>query len=232
VHSPTPSPVLDLHDYQTAVREEFAKLKETSTFVDLQARKIPLDGQFGHLLPVCRLNARDNETIRLLAKWRDENSFAFPTRFPVTIEGTAHWVHTKILAVPDRLLFLIVDGSETPVGQIGFVNALNEQMEMEVENVVRGEKHVSPGIMGWAIHALLAWADETFSPRGYWLRVLRDNEHAICFYRKMGFCEERLIPLRRHKEGDHLAYLPLDDADLAEPDKYFVRMIFMRMGGN
>ena len=35
--------------------------------------------------------------IELLAKWRDENQFAFPTRFEVTRKGTESWLYNNVI---------------------------------------------------------------------------------------------------------------------------------------
>ena len=77
-----------LETYRAAVRDEFAFLKAATTLEDLVARSIPLGDGAGMLVPVCELHAGDERLIEQLARWREESSFAFPTQFPVTREGT------------------------------------------------------------------------------------------------------------------------------------------------
>jgi perosamine synthetase len=124
------------------------------------------------------------------------------------------------------MLFLILDKHGVCLGHLGFANAINDQLEMEVDNVVRGVKNTQPGIMSSAMKALLKWAEETIWPGSIFLRVLSENQHAIDFYHKLGFKDDRLLPLRCHKRSDGTYYLPVNEGDQATPDKYFLRMVY------
>lgn len=212
--------------YQQSIRQEFAFLKETTRLDDLYAKSIPLDDGMGFLVPVCMLHLTDATLIATLAKWREENAFAFPSQFPVTVEGTASWLRFKLLEVEDRLLFIVQDQHGTPVGHLGFANALNASSEMEVDNVIRGLKTGSPGIMRRAMKALLNWCEECILPETVSLRVFSDNAHAVSFYQDLGFIDDQLQPLRRHESGDSIQYDPLPSDDIAPPDKEFLRMVY------
>lgn len=212
--------------YQNAVRNNFRFLKDTTRLDDLLAKGIPLRNNLGTLVPICQLHADDEELIETLAKWREENAFAYPTQFPVTVDGTRMWLQKKLLEVEDRLLFLILSRHGKAIGHLGYANALNDQCEMEIDNVIRGVKEGQKGIMTAAMQTILDWAEEQFGPRRIFLRVVEDNVHAVEFYRKLGFTDETRIPLRRHAEGVRVSFDPLVEGDNAPADKVFLKMAY------
>lgn len=210
--------------YQEAVRRSFGFLKRTARLADAYAKAVPLRGQEGYLLPVADLHLEDATLIRKLAAWREASAFAFPTQFPVTVEGTARWMQERLLAVEDRMLFLVLDRFGEPVGHLGFANCLNAACEMEIDNVVRGVGGVAPGIMRAAMETLLEWARVTIGPAGFFLRVFADNDHAVGFYRELGFVDDARTPLRRKVSGATVAYVPVEAGDAGAPDRMFLRM--------
>lgn len=184
-------------------------------------RALPLSDERECLLPICRFHTEDEGLLLTLATWREASADAFPTQFAVTLDGTRSWLADRVLAVPDRLLFLVLDRLGTPVGHIGIANAANERAEVEIDNVVRGLAEPT-GIMSRALQALLGWIDDAIAPDAVFLRVFADNQHAISFYERNGFLATGEMPLRRHEEGGAVAYRPLTDD--AEPDRVFLRM--------
>jgi perosamine synthetase len=210
-----------LEAYRAAVRDEFAFMKSAATLEELVARAIPLRDGAGMLVPVCELHAGDDLLIGMLGRWREESSFAFPTRFPVTHAGTATWLRRAVLDVPDRILFLVQDRFGHVVGHLGFASADSPDRSLEVDNVVRGEKAAQPGVMGAALERLLAWGEECLRPARIHLRVFADNEHAIGFYRRLGFRDGARTPLRREVDGETVRYVP---AGGARADRWFLEM--------
>lgn len=190
--------------YRRAVEKEFAFLKGTEAIEHLHARSLPLPDGAGLLVPVCELHADDEQTIALLARWRDANQLAFPTRFEVTDEGTRTWLRRTLLDVPDRILFLVADRHGHPIGHLGFAHCLARDGVLEIDNVVRGEP-AAPGLMGVALDELCEWAEDMFLPEAIVLRVLDDNEHALAFYRRHGWVEVGSEPA-----ADGLRYLVLE----------------------
>ena len=168
--------------YDRAIRKEFAFLKSTDSIAHLHAHSVVIGDGDALLVPVCELHADDEQLIGTLSAWRRENHFAFPTQFPVTDEGTKRWLRTAVLGVADRLLFLVCDRHGRPVGHLGYANALAGDRQMEIDNVVRGDKGVQPGLMSAALDALVAWGQEMFGPQEIHLRVFSDNERAVSFY--------------------------------------------------
>ena len=212
--------------FRDAVRNSFAFLKGTDRLDDMLAKSVALADDAGYLVPVCELHSDDGPLIERLAQWREASSFAFPTQFPVTVDGTRTWLRERLLDVEDRLLFLILDRHGRPVGHLGYASAINDERCMEIDNVVRGEADAPRGIMSRAMQAVLDWAEELFAPETIFLRVFSDNEHAVAFCRALGFRDDTLITMRRHQDGETVAYRELDGDDDAEPDKHFLRMVY------
>ncbi len=205
----------------------FRQMKSAVTYADALSVSIPFPDQSGYLMPVCELHANDTSLIEKLSLWREENSFAYPTQFQVTFEGTKRWLRNNVLDFEDRLLFLVLDRHGHPVGHLGFANTNNESGSMEIDNVLRGDKEAQPGMMSTAMKTLIRWAEETIGPRRIFLRVLDDNPHAIDFYRKLGFREDDRQPLRRVQEGDTIRYVPMETTDSGTPDKSFLYMTYL-----
>jgi len=213
-----------LKTFKKELVASFQFLKESSDLEKLYTCGLRLEKTGGLLLPICRLQGDDKILIKTLAEWRSENISAYPTRFPVTIEGTASWLIKKLIDVPDRILFLVKDRYGNNVGHLGFANCLNDEGLMEIDNVIRGAKHVAPGIMHDAMVALVKWARTTLWPEGFYLRVLASNTHAIRFYQKLGFSETNRIPLRKVIKGEETKLDTITPNDPAPPDDYFIQM--------
>ena len=210
--------------YRNAIESNFRFLKQARTLDQAQATSLSLPDSGGYLMPVCELHSDDAPLISTFSAWRRENMFAFPTQFPVTDAGTTAWLRSRLLDVPDRLLFLVLEKHGRPVGHLGYANSLNEHCEMEIDNVVRGVKGEHPDIMSEAMRTVLKWAEEVIGPRSIFLRVFQDNAHSISFYRRLGFHDGEVIPLRKQVDGPSILYAPLPAGDAAPPDKCFLRM--------
>ena len=209
-----------LQVYRAAVSREFSFLKETDRLEDLFARTLPLTD--GALLPVCRLHASDARLIATLSRWRREHADAFPSRFAVTDAGTATWLRERLLAVPDRLLFLVCDRHGHAVGHLGLAGALAGEAAVEIDNVVRGEA-TQPGLMGEALDTLVQWSREVLGARTLNLRVFADNDRAVRFYARHGFVATAREDLHEVRDADGAAHLrPAQPGESVE--RHFVHM--------
>ena len=215
-----------IDSYNKSIRYNFAFMKETKSMDDLYAKSIKLGGDKGFLIPLCELHKDDDELIEMLTQWRKDNSFAYPTRFRVTFEGTARWLKNAVLGVEDRILFLVVNQHGKPIGHMGFANAINDGCHLETDNIIRGVTQDSKGIMSFGMQSLLCWAETTLWPEDIFLRVLDDNPKAIDFYKKLGFIQDSVLPLRRKVEGESESFIPVPADDKAAPDKNFIRMVY------
>ncbi|MFC1551701.1 bifunctional GNAT family N-acetyltransferase/PLP-dependent aspartate aminotransferase family protein [Candidatus Latescibacterota bacterium] len=212
--------------FKAGIIKCFSFLKNTKSLDDLHVKGIPLKNNKGFLLPISELHATDESLIKDMSKWRSDSSYAFPTQFPVTEEGTKKWLRSQVLDNPSKMLFLLVDNFGNRIGHLGYANCLNDVGEMEIDNVVRGVNKVSPGIMTNAMQVLLDWADEKLLPRRINLLVLDDNNKAITFYEKLGFKFEEKIPLHKKEKGDRIEYVRLNKDDKVATDKYFIKMLY------
>lgn len=210
--------------YKDTIRKSFNFLKCTTRIDELFVKQIPLPDGKGTLLPICELHADDAHLISELSSWRIANQTAYPTRFPVTDQGTAKWLRSKLLDAEDRILFLVLDRHGNRIGHLGFASCFNESKLMEVDNVVRGVAGQAPGIMQAAIVTMLEWARTTIGPSGFFLRVFEDNSHATKFYERQGFHIEERIPLRRSVNGQTESYAPVEPDDSTPADASFLKM--------
>jgi perosamine synthetase len=214
----------EARNYQDAVRRAFGFLKRSNTFSELVVKGLPLEQSGGMLVAIGDGNGEDQDLVRTLSEWRLRNITAYPTRFPVTEEGTRKWVRAQLLEREDRILFLVVDRTGRWIGHLGFSNCFNEDGEMEVDNVVRGVAGVEPGIMGEAMDVLLRWGRTQIGAEVFVLRVFEENGHAVEFYRRCGFVLQERIRLRRTESSGVESYVPCGDVDTAPEDSAFLKM--------
>ncbi len=213
--------------YNQRVLQAFSNAKSCTTYAEAFKQSLPLPDNAGYLLPVCELHMSDDITIAKLAKWRDENNSFYPSQFIVTFEGTKKWLRERLLDTKDRMLFLVLDKGGNALGHVGLASAINEEEEVEIDNILRGEKQAEPGIMSLAMEALLKWTQEVLQPKRIFLRTFHDNRHAITFYQRLGFADEKLLPLKLVKSEGFDSYVSDEDPNQAgSADSYYLRMIY------
>lgn len=194
---------------------------------------LPLhDGQkqVGTLVPVTAACLTDSRSIARLARWREAAPEAFPSVAAVTVEGTARWLEKAVLGQPDRMLFWVHDTDGKPVGHAGFFRFDPESNSIEIDNVVRGEKGCSRGIMTLAVRALCGWALDHLEVETLCLRVFDDNTRAIRLYRAVGFQELFRLPLVRQEEPGGHRWLEVGAAYRGPVARHFVTMRLARDG--
>jgi perosamine synthetase len=208
--------------YRNATARSFEFLKRTTLLDDLYAKSLRLPNGAGYLLPTCDLHVDDEALIADLTRWRNENVAAYPSQFVATPISTKAWLRDRVLGVPDRMLFLVINKFGRTVGHLGFASAINDDCSLEMDNIVRGVKSGDAGIMMSAMITLMDWAEEKVGPREIYLRVFECNTHAITFYEKLGFVRDRLLPLTKHLDGGNVNFKPTTADQKA--DTHFVRM--------
>lgn len=139
----------------------------------------------GYLMPMTNLDKDNDDSALLLMTWRLAHQYAYPTKFTPTLEGTKKWLENAVLRNQDRILFWLVDSQFRKVGHIGAIYSTSDRA-FEVDNVLRGEP-ISPGLMSQAMRALESWLEEEFSAETVQLRVLKSNQKAVSFYKKLGY---------------------------------------------
>jgi len=166
-----------------------------------------------------------DETIHLLTKWRKENWDGFNSKFNPTNDSTKQWLK-KTIDSKQRLLFLIIyDGKK--IGHTGMV-FLDEKNDDTIwmENIVKGEPSVAPGVMGFIEKFFLKWIFDEFNVswvKGY---VFSDNARTIRLHEKCGWLTLDSIPLKREFSKDGWAWVK---TNLSSPEEYAERY-FLLMG--
>jgi perosamine synthetase len=195
--------------------------KKPFGLTDLSARAIDVLGANGetiaYLVPFSHFDLGDTSRISLLSKWRTDHSYAYPTQFSVTSEGTRAWLENAVLANPNRLLFWITDIHMKPLGHLGLL-LLPDTESLEVDNVLRGTTEV-PGLMEHAMRTLEDFGKKEFSVGKVTLRVLSSNGHAVEFYTRIGYNECSRESLTRIIDGD---MVKLESGPAG--DDYFITM--------
>ena len=97
-----------------------------------------------------------------------------------------------------------------PVGHVGLFRFDFDGRSVEVDNIVRGEEGVAPGVMQTAIAAMLDWAFDALGCEATTLRVMSDNDRAVKLYRRLGYEEIARVPLRREQEGAVVHWVEVD----------------------
>ncbi len=209
--------------YKKAFTSNFLFLKGANNIQEAFLRAIPIPG-YGFLVPVSKAHEADNELHEKLTDWRNENVNVYPTQFVATVESTKAWLKDRLLAVDDRMLFLIVDNQGKVAGHMGFNGCNNDDFLFEIDNVVRGEQAAVKGFFSAGMFALMEWARKTLNVEGFFLRVMDDNPHAIEFYKRNGFIEDCRIPLFREEKTGVVSYREANKDEQAS--KTFVRMVW------
>ncbi|MDQ8180933.1 bifunctional GNAT family N-acetyltransferase/PLP-dependent aspartate aminotransferase family protein [Pelagicoccus sp. SDUM812005] len=213
--------------FKSAIKEQFAFLKNADTLEQTFTRAITLNKSGGLLIPISRIHSNDTNLINKISDWRAANQFAYPTQFKVTAEGTQRWLRSNLLGTEDRILFIVYNKHNTPIGHLGFANCLNDDCSMEIDNVLRGEPG-DQGIMSEAMNALIQWAQETLWPESIHLRVLSDNQHALRFYQNLGFAIDSQTPLQRIADENGHQLLPFEEKSSRSPDAFFINMLLVQ----
>lgn len=208
--------------YKKSVKENFLFLKAATNVQELYLRAIPLKGEQGFLIPVAQVHLGDDALLQRLTQWRNRFVHVYPTQFLATLESTRAWLRDRLLAVEDRMLFLVVDKQGTVVGHMGFNSCFNDEAQMELDNIVRGVDGVERGIMANALLTLTEWARKTINVEGFFLRVFADNAKAIDFYRSLGFVVDETIPLTKVEQEGLVSYVACENG--GTPDASFLRM--------
>lgn len=191
---------MNIDTYKKTIKKEFSFCKSAANLAELWQRNIELPSG-GCLVPLSYLHLDDSELVTKLAAWRVAASYAYPTRFPVTHEGTRRWMKDGVLDKEDRLLFLIHDEFGRMIGHAGFANGMNDQGLLELDNILRGESFARKGIMSESVTALQNWGRTVLFSEGFYLRVLASNSHAVSFYDKLGYVKKERQPLKMVVDG-------------------------------
>ncbi len=207
-------------DFKKSVLENFQELKSK------KFGEVIIPGLFDkkeYKLVLLTSECSDNyELMKLLSDWRKKHEFWFQAQFPISVERTTNWFDKKVIREPDRVLFVIeIDGLY--VGHTGLFRFDFSDFTCEIDNVVRGEDSVFPGIIGDAVVSLMNWGKVELGIKNYRLQTTSDNEKALRLYGRLGFIETKRIPLiyKKTEEGGEWIEAPLGyDKSIERYDVY------------
>jgi perosamine synthetase len=187
----------------TFYKETIAAIKSLKDPMLISSASVQVSDQFGELVGVLRPlvhgDIADSRVIQILALWRSQHQYAYPTRFSVSIEGTKTWLERGVQENANRILFLLEVPHHGPVGHIGLL--LNEMGELEIDNVLRGDS-VAPGLMALAMRALEEFVYEELGANVLQLKVLQSNQRALNFYKKYEYKAVAEVPMGSVKIGE------------------------------
>lgn len=215
-----------MEEFKKNVIDVFNSYKCKNLFSDLKL--IPIHDSetiIGFLKPVTfHYKTIAPEYISLFSEWRRKNPEGFATTFEITDKRTEFWLDNILLRRDDRILFVIYSLDNKSIGHIGLSSFNYEQRSCEIDNVVRGVKETSKGMMSLAMRALIKWGVETIHLRNIYLRVLADNTHAVKFYEKNSFVRQHDIPLFKVSKDNEVKWIEEKEFEAQEPDRYYTYM--------
>ena len=213
--------------FKKVVLTTFKSIKEKKIDIKLSINKSN-NNVNAYIRPITKSTIDNENEISLLSKWREENSFAFPTQFKVTLEGTKNWTKQLIIN-PTRILFFIESDEKNPkiIGHLGFYSFDFNEDSCEIDNVIRGEKNYLKGAMTLAMKTMIGWAIDKLHPKKIYLRVFSDNKKAIKFYKACGFKKCLLIPLEKEERQNYVSWN--ENKKLAKAEKYFLKMVYQNI---
>ena len=203
----------------------FSKLKKIKNYDQLVENSIKIDGFNSSLICASDFYKNNKKIIDLLSNWR-RDADTFHNKFSVTSEGTEKWYQELLLNVDDRILFFITHGNSF-IGHLGFANLSvdDSSCSIELDNVIRGVKNIYPGLMSAACNALMNFAFEKLHMQKVILKTLLSNDHAINFYKNIGYKEYDRLPLKKVKDRLNFDHKIININDkMIHPDDYFVCM--------
>ena len=180
-------PKEEIDQYKNRLVTTFSDLKRISTYEHWIQESIPIGKSLGNLRSICDLHANDKEIISKLALWR-EQATTFRDTFKITFDGTKRWLHERLLDVPDRILFLVIDSENIPIGHMGFDRSLNDDCILNFDNIIRGAKRTNPEIMFEAVKSMFSWAYDVIKPKIIMSTpVMEYNTNSVRFHNYAGF---------------------------------------------
>lgn len=162
--------------------------------------------------------------VERLAAWREAGNHAFPTQFPVTLDGTRRWLEHNLLEVPDRALFWVIDPAAGPVAHLGLFRFDYAKRHCEIDNVIRGVHGVAAGVMQAAVASLAHWSFTALRLNDLYLRVFGDNTRAVRLYERCGFQEHSRAPMKKTVQGAVTSWVETAGDEAAPAERHFVTM--------
>jgi RimJ/RimL family protein N-acetyltransferase len=166
-----------------------------------------------------RRDRSDPADIAALTTWRNRHVTAFLTEFEATDERTAAWLESTA-EDGSRVLFMVDDLAGRTFGYMGLAAIDWTAKTGEADAIVRGEP-TAAGTMSASMLALIDWATGPLGLQRIFVRVRSDNP-ALTFYQRLGFVEQRRIPLRLQQTAGITKHWVEDEA--ADSELFLVHL--------
>jgi len=170
-------------------RDQLRKIKELGP---VDSIKVDVDGTPVFLRPV----DESEETVHLMTEWRNKYGHVFRTKFKATEDKTRKYIRNQIMDNPDRILFMIILKNQK-IGHIGVFNYDEINNTVEIDNVLRGVRNNSPGLMEKVTKSIIRWMFEDLKLSKVLLKVSSDLYKAINLYERCHMLTVRTIPCKR-----------------------------------
>lgn len=152
----------------------------------------------------------------LMAEWRNRHRESFFTWVTSTEASTRAWLASAYAPDDLNLIFMLETPDKKPFGHLALSGFSGDGRECEFGRVLRGNGLGPKGGVMWAAKTLLAWAVSELGVERVFLEVFSDNGKAIDLYRRLGFREAGLRPVRQSVEGDVIRWVPAEATQPAE----------------
>ncbi|MFZ6799879.1 GNAT family N-acetyltransferase [Undibacterium sp. Di24W] len=185
---------------------------------------LPVDSPVrAYLRPIATAEGQLDETdLVLLSDWRNKYVKSFLTEFHANPARTAEWLTKFVHQNDGKILFMLEDLKGGRLGHIGLAFIDWDNSYGEADAIVSGGNS-PPGLMKIALQASLRWAREQLGLKKLGVRVRSDNS-ALEFYKKVGFCEIKRVPLGFTQDGDDITWF--EDESLGSDVPSLVYMIY------
>lgn len=218
---------LSRRDFITGKLKEYKNARRAH-LADYSIQMHDSQKEAGQLVPVTAEMIDDEALIQKLADWREIAQAWYPSQFRVTPEGTRRWLDKQVIHTDDRILFIVENERQTPIGHVGLFRFHYIEKYCELDNIVRGEYDLLPGAMTFACRSLLDWTFATLDMETVYLRVVSDNEKAIKLYERLGFAEIQRTPLMKVEEENTVRWIDVIGQPYFVVERYFVTMKLTR----
>lgn len=178
--------------------------------------------KLGILRPVTKNILQFDEVIEKMTLWRNQNKVHFLTQFHATPERTKQWLANVVLTDSTRMLFLIYSG-ETLMGHYGF-KCLRDD-DVEVDNLLRGERGGHPLLMRFAVSALVVWLFNVMRVNEVYGYIFANNAMALKLHKDLGFSFVDKIPLLKQVDGDEIKWIAGKAGELSPDNRYCQKVV-------
>lgn len=183
---------------------------------------------YGRLRPITVESIQNEDEIKMLAEWRHAAGIWFTTQFPITENGTREWIKHQVVEADDRILFIVEDQDQTPIGQIGLIHYDEVTKQCEFDNLLRGRKGKLGNIVIFSLIALGEWSLKVLGLQRAYINVLADNYRAIHIYKQLGAQEVKKLPLIKVVEGERICWTPATGQLGEKPERELLSMMITR----